>query len=442
MEEVKLPPTILVVFGITGDLSQRYLLPALAEVAKATQLPKDFRVLGISRRDVSAAEVLGRRYKTLASFTQVFQMNLEDAEDYRGLRKKLADTSKEVKRRPQVIFYFAVPPVATLGIIRHLGQAGLNHARTKLLLEKPFGFDLQSARVLIAQTSKFFPEDQIYRIDHYLAKEMAQNIVVFLGSNSLFRDSWSNQSIEKIDVIVAEKIDIEGRAQFYESTGALRDIIQSHLLQLAALTLMKPCTGVFEYEELPGRRLAALQALSIDTSKPILRAQYNGYQKEVKNPGSTTETFVGLTLKSADPRWQGVPIVLASGKNLNDKLTEIRIYFKKQDASEINMLKLRVQPREGIELDLWIKEPGYDRRLKQKPLAFTYEQHYGRLPDAYERVLVDAIRGSHSLFASSSEVLESWRILEPVQKRWSMMSRDLFFYKAGSTLEEVLYNKR
>jgi glucose-6-phosphate 1-dehydrogenase len=203
---------------------------------------------------------------------------------------------------------------------------------------------------------------------------------------------------------------------------------------------MDPFSGIFEYEELPGRRLIALNALSVDMNKPIIRAQYEGYAQEVDNPDSTTETFVGLTLKSDDPRWQGVPILLVSGKSLNDKLTEIRIYFKKKEDSEANLLALRVQPKEGIELDLWVKQPGYERRLEQKKLAFNYEQHYQRLPEAYERVLLDAIRGSHSLFAGSGEVLESWRILEPVQQKWSMDSSDLFLYRPGSTLEQVLYN--
>ncbi|MEX0881305.1 MAG: glucose-6-phosphate dehydrogenase [Candidatus Saccharimonadales bacterium] len=438
MDREELPPTILVVFGITGDLSQRYLLPALAEVCKSANLPKDFKVLGVSRRDVSVADVLGGNKKTLGKFTELFQMSLDDAGGYSVLKKKLSIISRQMDGRPQVIFYLSVPPAAVLPIVRHLGQAGLNHARHKLLLEKPFGFDLESARELIAQTAKYFPENQIYRIDHYLAKEMVQNIVTFLGSNALFRDVWSSRFIEKIDIIVAEKIDIEGRALFYESTGALRDIIQSHLLQLAALTLMEPCTGVFDYAELPGRRLIALNALKVDMEEPVIRAQYEDYRREVKNPDSATETFVGLTLESEDPRWQGVPILLASGKNLNDKLTEIRVYFKKKENSEANRLALRIQPKEGIELDLWVKEPGYERRLQQKHLAFNYEQHYERLPDAYERVLLDAIRGSQSLFASSGEVLESWRILEPIQQKWSMDNRDLQFYQPGRTIEEVL----
>lgn len=437
-QEVKLPPTILVVFGITGDLSQRYLLPALTQVSKTGHLPNSFQVLGISRRDVSVAEVLGKKHSRLAKFTEVYKMNLEDADHYKKLKKKLASVHRKSGPRPQIIFYLSVPPAAVLSIVKYLGDAGLNSSRFKLLLEKPFGFDVASARELITETTRRFPEDQVYRIDHYLAKEMAQNIVVFLGSNALFRDVWNSRFIEKIEIIVAEKIDIEGRDQFYETTGALRDIIQSHLLQLAALILIEPGSGAFEHRELPGRRLVALTALSVDQTKPIIRAQYNEYRKQVGSPKSTTETFVGLTLKSDDPRWHGVPILLASGKHLNSKLTEIRIFFKKLENSEANRLVLRIQPKEGIELDLWVKEPGYERRLQKKQLAFNYEQHYDRLPDAYERVLIDAFRGSQSLFASSSEVLESWRILEPVQKRWSMDSKDLKFYKPGATVEQVL----
>ncbi len=422
----------LVIFGITGDLSQRFLLPALNQICQAG-LTKNLKILGVSRRPLDPEEVLGTNQDALKSITKFFQMDLDQTPDYQRLKNELSQQPNS-----QVIFYLAVPPEAVLPIINHLGQAGLNTPNTKLLLEKPFGFDLVSARQLISQTNKCFSEEQVYRIDHYLAKEMVQNIVVFLGSNALFRDVWNNQFIEKIDIVATESIGIEGRAKFYESTGALRDIIQSHLLQLAALTLMEPCSGVFEFEELPQRRLAALQALAVKTGDNPIRAQYEGYRQEVSNPSSATETFARLTLVSSDPRWSSVPIHLATGKNLDQKLTEIKVYFKKKDASEANLLKLRVQPNEGIELELWIKEPGLERRLQKKSLSFTYEQHYDRLPDAYERVLVDAMRGSHSLFASSEEVIESWRILEPVQQKWRQDSGDLFTYKPGSTSEEVL----
>jgi glucose-6-phosphate 1-dehydrogenase len=233
-----LPPIILVIFGITGDLSHRYLLPALNQIAKSHQLPKDFKIIGVSRKDIQLADIYGKGEQLLKEHTEPFMMDLESQEAYQKLKDKVHQLSLHFKDKPQIIYYFAVPPAATLPIVRHLGNAGLNTSNVKILLEKPFGVDLESAKELIAETNKHFPEEQVYRIDHFLAKEMAQNITVFLGSNTLFRNVWNNSFIEKIEIDAAEKIGIEGRGNFYDSTGALRDVVQSHLLQLAALTLM------------------------------------------------------------------------------------------------------------------------------------------------------------------------------------------------------------
>jgi glucose-6-phosphate 1-dehydrogenase len=267
---------------------------------------------------------------------------------------------------------------------------------------------------------------------------MAQNIVVFLGSNTLFRSVWNSQFIEKIEIDASEQISIEGRANFYESIGALRDIVQSHLLQLAALTLMEPCSNIFDYEEMPAHRLSALKKLSADASQPFVRGQYEGYRREVGNPSSATETFTALTLKSEDPRWKDVPIRLATGKSLKEKLTEIRVYFKKMEETEENLLILRIQPREAIVIQIWVKQPGYERRLQKIPHEFTYNTHFDHLPEAYEQVLVDAMSSNHSLFAGSEEVLESWRILKPVQQKWLESTNDIKTYSPGSTIEEIL----
>jgi glucose-6-phosphate 1-dehydrogenase len=364
-------------------------------------------------------------------------MDLESGESYQTLKNKIEAISAAFKTKPEVIYYLSVPPAGVLPIIQHLGEAGLNSSNAKLLLEKPFGTNLESAQKLIAETQKHFPEDQVYRIDHYLAKEMAQNIVVFLGSNTLFRHVWNNTFIEKIEIEAAEKISIEGRANFYDSNGALRDIVQSHLVQLAALTLMEPCTDVFEFSELPARRLAALRSLRLIDDE-VVRGQYEGYKNEVNDPNSVTETFVSLNIESTDARWQGVPIKLTTGKNLKEKLTEIRVYFKKVDEAEENLLTLRIQPDEAIVIQLWVKQPGYERRLQKIPHEFTYSKHFDHLPDAYEQVLVDAIQSNHSLFASSDEVLASWEILEAVQEKWTASNDDLVIYKPGSTSEEIL----
>ena len=433
-------PTILVIFGVSGDLSHRFLLPALAEIKKARQLPPDFKVLGISRRAIRAKDIFTAETEALAKDTEFFQMDFAKAGDYQKLGWRLKELSAKIT--PQIIFYFAVPPDATPSIISHLGAAGLNGRNFKLLLEKPFGTDLASAQKLVKQTAKCFKEDQVYRIDHYVAKEVAQNISIFLGSNVLFRKIWDKEFIDYIEIVVAEAIGLEGRGDFYEKTGALRDIVQSHSLQLAALTLMEPCPEPFDFSDLPQRRLAAMQSL---TAPPlaklpatVFRGQYKGYRQEVGVPSSVTETFVALQLHSKARRWQGVPIYLATGKKLDQKLTQIRINFKKTNASQPNTLIIRIQPREGIELDLWVKKPGYDKELEQKTLSFSFAQNFDHLPNAYEQVLVDAMRSDKSLFTSSQEVLASWKILQPILDYWQKDDSDLQFYEPGTSVAGVL----
>jgi glucose-6-phosphate 1-dehydrogenase len=439
-KEPMLPPTILVIFGITGDLSHRYLLPALSVIAEADKLPTDFKIIGVSRRPIKKEDLFRQNEQSLNGFGEPLQMDLDSKESYKLLKEKIDQICAGFSAHTEVIYYLSVPPGGVLPIVQSLGESDLNAPNTKLLLEKPFGTDLESAQELIEQTGKHFPESQVYRIDHYLAKEMAQNIVVFLGSNTLFRSVWNSQFIEKIEIDASEKISIEGRANFYESTGALRDIVQSHLLQLAALTLMEPCSNIFDYEEMPVHRLSALKKLSADDSQPFIRGQYESYRREVDNPSTRTETFTAITLKSEDPRWKDVPIRLVTGKNLKEKLTEIRVYFKKMEETEENLLILRIQPREAIVIQIWVKQPGYERRLQKIPHEFTYNTHFDHLPEAYEQVLVDAMSSNHSLFAGSEEVLESWRILKPVQQKWLESTKDIKTYSPGSAIEEILKN--
>jgi glucose-6-phosphate 1-dehydrogenase len=237
-----LKPTTLVILGASGDLSQRYLLPALAEICQNSDLKAHLQILGMSRRQISADQLLHRQTMSLASQFEVFQMDYSLASDYQKLKSYLENHDTE-----QVIFYFAVPPQAVLPIVQHLGASGLNSQKYRLLMEKPFGTDLASAHKLIHEISQHFKEEQVFRIDHYLAKEVAQNISVFLASNALFRDVWNKQFIEKIDIVAQESIGIENRAELWEQTGTLRDFVQSHLMQLAALVLMEPCPDVFDF---------------------------------------------------------------------------------------------------------------------------------------------------------------------------------------------------
>jgi len=420
--------TKLVIFGITGDLAQRKLLPALSNVI-ASGMCENLSIIGVSRRATVQAEVLGR-YGSLNDRTTMFQMDLDSPEDYLRLH-----TFVDQKDDEQVLFYLSVPPDSATQIIENLGKAGLNAPVNKLLMEKPFGSDTESARAIIDRVAEYFREAQVFRIDHYLAKEMAQNIVTFRAQNAMFAHLWSNQYIERIDVLALEAIGIENRATFYEQTGALRDIVQGHLLQLLALTLL-PLGDTLNWDNLPTRRQAALDALlPVDPTNSV-RAQYEGYRDEARNPESMVETFVSLELRSTDPSWMGVPIALTTGKALDIKKTEVRVHFRRLNESQSNYLMFKIQPDEGIAIDLVTKKPGYDQEVEHQKLSYMYPTET-RLPDAYEQVLVDAVNGRKSLFATSGEVLRAWEILAPLQESWKNDS-NIKLYPVGSKAKDVI----
>jgi glucose-6-phosphate 1-dehydrogenase len=437
-----MPPTILIIIGITGDLSRRKLLPAIEEIVRAGAAPEHFKVVGVTRQPMSAQDVLhlaaGDTHTFLETNLAMCQMDVTKPNDYDVLRAHLAEIEETFGMPAQRLFYVSVPPQVAQPIVGLLGASGLSKVpHTKLLLEKPFGTDLTSAQELIEQTKRYFSEDQVYRIDHYLAKEMAQNLIVFRGSNTLFRRTWNNDFIESVEILATEDISIEGRASFYEQTGALRDLVQSHLLQLAALTLMSsPHVG--KLDEVPAGRLAALKQLRVAPGVPIPervhRAQYEGYRTEVNNPHSTVETYVDITLESTDPAWQGVPIRLITGKALAQKTTQICLTYKKDAGNEPNMLVITLQPDEGVQLCLWAKVPGYEWRVDQHAMSMAFKDYFADMPEAYEQVLVDAMQSNHTLFTSSDEVIETWRILQPVQAAWALSdAADLHTYRPGTT---------
>lgn len=424
--------TKLLVFGITGDLSTRKLLPALQSILASKKLGSNFEIIGVSRREVDIEDLLIKSLgnASLKSYVSVFSMDLAKGDEYEKLKKHVA-----LKEDEQLLVYLSVPPMAAAQIVDFLGKAGMNTSNVKLLFEKPFGVDLTSAQEVISRTAKYYDEPQIYRIDHYLAKEMAQNIVAFRGGNALFGHVWNNAAIEKVEVVALEEIGIEGRAGFYEQTGALRDFVQGHLMQLLALVLMEVPPN-FDWDELPGLRKAALEAILPGDPRQAVRAQYEGYQHEVGNAGSLTETFVSLHLSSGDARWKNVSLVVTTGKSMNKKATEVRIYFRKFHEAQSNCLVFRIQPDEGIEIDLFTKKPGYEQKFESQKLGFSYPED-AVLPDAYEQVLVDAILSKKSLFTSSGEVLASWRILQPILESWDMADQPLFIYPKGSATHTI-----
>lgn len=425
--------TKLVIFGITGHLAQRKLLPALANVIEAGRCG-ELAIIGVSRRHVEQFQVLGDHHVSLNGTTTMFQMDLADPQEYHKLRDYIDQQPDE-----QVLFYLSVPPESSGEIIEYLGMAGFNAPANKLLLEKPFGTDLASAQSMIEHTAKHFHESQVYRIDHYLAKEMAQNLVTFRARNAIFSYLWSNKYIERIEVLALESIDIEGRSEFYEQTGALRDLVQGHLLQLLALTLLPIADdSELNWDSLPTRRQAALDAIQPANPQKSLRAQYEGYREEVGNPESMVETFVSLELASSDPAWQGVPIALTTGKALDQKKTEVRVHLRRTNESQSNYLIFKIQPNEGIAIDLVTKKPGYDQELEHQKLSYNYPSDT-RLPDAYEQVLVDAINSRKSLFATSGEVLRAWEILAPIQQAWQS-DQSIKQYPKGSKAKSIIFD--
>lgn len=422
--------TKLVIFGVTGDLSGRYLLPALARIVGTGEF-EDLSIVGVSRRDVELRDVLGDHFGSLHEVTSLFTMDMAAASEFERLREYIALRPDE-----QLLFYLSVPPDASGAIIENLGKAGLNGDNVKLLMEKPFGTDLESARETIGHVANYFDESHVYRIDHYLAKEMAQNILTLRGRNALFAHVWNKESIERIEVIALESIDIEGRAHFYEQAGALRDVLQGHLMQLLSLVLL-PIPEDLDWTKLSDCRQIALDYVQPADPAKSVRAQYNGYREEVDNHQSTTETFISILLESTDPNWQGVPLALTTGKALDRKKTEIRVHLRKTNEAQSNFVIFRIYPNEGVEIDLVTKKPGYERELEDQALTFMYSEGT-RLPNAYEQVIVDAIRSQKSLFASGAEVLRAWEIVAPLQQAWAQGSDDLRFYDRGSKAKSIL----
>lgn len=386
--------TQLVIFGITGDLAGRKLLPALEAIVNTGEY-NDLSIVGVSRREV-AATTLVKDYPLLQDKTTVFTMDLAEGTEYNRLKAQLEKSDAD-----QTLFYLSVPPGAAADIVDFLGEAGLNTPNYKVLFEKPFGFDLESAQEFIDRSARYFSEDQLYRIDHYMGKEIAVELRRIREDAESHHHQWSNKSVKAITVVATESIGIEGRAQFYEQTGALRDFVQGHLMQLLSLVLIQSPKP----EGLPAQRLTALNRLEPVNPAHATRAQYEGYQDEVQNPGSQTETFVAFGLESEDPAWVGVPIRLITGKALHEKRSYVNVEYK--DGTEDVFDEAELMKRDGKHLD------------------------------AYERVLIEAIAGRKEIFTSSAEVIRSWEILAPLQHAWAMDSEPLPLYKSGTDVTAI-----
>ncbi len=451
----KLNPSVLVIFGITGDLAKHKILPALYNLVKYNLLPPATKIIGISRREVKPMEILKtvdlcvyekegscdpEVVRRIGEQLDMFKLDPLNNDDYVRFKDYLDRLEERAGLCLDRLYYLSIPPQAYHPIIEKLGLNGLNgtcrhhRATAKLLVEKPFGFDVESAQQLIENTEKVFSESQTFRIDHYLAKETAQNILKFRRHNPVFSSQWDCRHISRIHVIAKEKIGIEGRVRFYEQTGALRDLAQSHLLQLLSLTAMNIPTELTS-DEVHAAKHAFISNLYLPSDSksghPLaVRGQYTSYKQEVNNPHSNTETFISLVLRSKDPNWSNTELQLTTGKSLNEKLTAILVYFGDKDP---NVLRFRIQPDEGIDIDLMIEEPGFTHNLRKVKMNFSYSEYYETdTHDAYERVLIDAIRGDRLLFATREEVMASWHLLQPILDYWQTDSNDLVNYHNGS----------
>ena len=393
--------TLLVIFGITGDLSTRKLLPAISHIVEDNE-GIDVSVLGVSRREVDVQDIVmsSTNDQVVANLTKLHTMDLSTAADYAGLKEAI-----DAYKADQTLLYLSVPPGAAANMVELLGEAGLNTPNIRLMLEKPFGSDLVSAKDFLHQITKHFTEEQVYRIDHYMAKEVSAEVIRLRRDAEKRLHSWGKETVESVEIVATESIDIEGRADFYEQTGALRDFIQGHLMQQLSLVLLDAAED-FEDEQIPELRLAALNQLNVVQAKDSVRAQYKGYTEEVENSDSQTETFVSINLSSTDDNWRGVPLTLTSGKALDVKRSYIAVHHK----------------------------DGTTNVFEEGKLENT-DGH--RVLDAYEKVILEGIAGRKTIFTSGAEVVRSWEILNEVQASWATGDPTLKQYAKGASAKSV-----
>jgi glucose-6-phosphate 1-dehydrogenase len=466
------PPCVLVIFGASGDLTARKLLPALERLAGYGALPPEVALVGVARTPMADAEfgnLCGRsvsgednlRWKDLTSAARYVHGDYDDPATYQRLAEVLADCDQRHGTAGNRVYYFATPPRLFGPIAKSLGKAGLSvpagDSSVRAVVEKPFGWDEASARELYADLSSAFVEEQIFRIDHYLAKETVQNLLALRFANSVFEPIWNRTWVDNVQITVAETLGVGERGGFYETTGAMRDIVQNHVLQVLSLFLMEPPTS-FHAEAIRDEKVKLLRAIrpldeEADIAAHAVRGQYTrggtredlmpGYREEPGvDPLSATETFVAMRLEVQNWRWTGVPIYVRTGKRLPVRLTEVAMEFRRPpqlplfpgtaERLEPDALIVRVQPDEGLSLRFGAKVPGHAFRVQKASMDFSYESFEEQSPDAYERVILDALIGDPTLFIRADEVGRSWRIVDPVMRFWTTDEQPIPLYQAST----------
>ena len=464
LEEQAPQPLALVIFGATGDLTHRKLIPALYTLMTIGLLPEKFAIVGFGRserddeeyrqglRDAmreSGTRVSEEAWNRFAGRISYMQGRYDDEASFTRLGEALDRLDKEAGTENHRLFYLATPPNVYADVVHNLGVAGLNHAQSdggwaRLIVEKPFGRDLETARRLDRCVHEVFDEHQVYRIDHYLGKETVQNIFVLRFINGIFEPIWNRHYVDHVQITAAESIGVEGRGGYYEDAGATRDMMQSHLLQLLTLTAMEP-PSAFTGDKVRDEKVKVLESVSFaepqDIAACAVRGQYSrgmidgryvpGYRDEKGvAPTSHTETFIAAKLMVDNWRWAGVPFYLRTGKRMPKRVSEIAIEFRRAPHVFLtrgqsrrprrNVLVLRIQPDDGVALRFDVKVPGPGMRVRPVDMSFLYKEAFeDTSPEAYQRLLLDAMRGDSTLFARTDEVEAAWGLVTPLLDRWA-----------------------
>jgi glucose-6-phosphate 1-dehydrogenase len=455
-------PCVMVIFGASGDLTMRKLFPALYSLAYRQLLPAKFGIVGVARTEETDDEFRERMKAAVQEFGRddfredVWEW-LADGMHYVAGEDKLPEALRELEQHRGTtgnrVYYLAVPPPAFPSIVDWVGKHRARKGWTRLIVEKPFGHDLQSAQELNGLLHKHFDESEIFRIDHYLGKETVQNMLALRFANGIFEPIWNRQFIDHVQITVAETLGIEGRAEYYEQAGAIRDIFQNHLLQLIALTAMEPPID-FSADSVRNEKVKVLKAIHTPGPKHVVRGQYGpgyiegqevpGYREEDGvDPSSMTETFVAAKLFVDNWRWADTPIYVRAGKRLARRETTIAIQFKRAphppfeeaaaEGMRPNVLLIHIQPDEGVSLAIGAKVPGQGLQIRTVHMDFLYGGAFRTdLPEAYERLLIDCMRGDASLFTREDEVIEQWKIVDAIVAFWRRDRPSFPNYAAGT----------